>query len=1015
MLNKTLLNALKNRSGFILIPLLVGILLCFLTGILWWVLDQHEKTGLRNKIKTKAQSLANHVDTDMENRILILQRMAKRWEVRGSMPHKEFAADTYAHVSDTPGFRAFGWVDRNYRLQWVVPISGNEKVQGLNLAFEEKRRLAMEKARNTRSPASTSIIELAQGGKGFLIFYPLYSGDDFNGFLMTAFRAGEWLGHVFKVNKDYAEYSDFRIRAVFEDYPVFQQSGWDTLRHTELEAISEPRIMTCRTYIQVRPTEAFISRNSTILPEMVAGLGLLFSILIGFVIHLLQKTRADAWSAYEAKSALETEILQRKEAEYELQSTLMRLNLATKAGGIGIWTLDVSTSILLWNERMYELYDLPQDVIPSYETWCKAVHPDDLALCATLLENALKGKAAFDTEFRILLQNGSIRHIKAAARLERDRAGGPKRLIGIDWDITELKLAEENLRESERRFRSLVEATSDWVWEIDRKGTYTYVSPKVEDLLGYTPSEVIGKTAFDLMLPEEAERVETVMSAFMKNQMPITAMENINIHKYGRQVILETSAVPVYDKNGDYVGYRGIDREITARKLTDEMLKKSEEQVRLLLNSTAEAIYGIDLEGNCIFANSACARMLGYSSPDDLLEKNVHALIHHSRPDGTPIPEQDCRISAAFKEGTGVHVDDEVLWKADGTCFPVEYWSYPQIANGEVTGAVVTFLDITQRKKADEALAIEKRRLSNILEGTNVGTWEWNVQTGETIFNERWAGMIGYTLDELAPVTIDTWANLSHPDDIQIAQELLKKNFRKELGFYECEIRMRHKDGHWIWVLDRGKVTVWTEGGKPLIMSGTHQDITERKLNEEIIRHMATHDALTDLPTLRLAEERLSMAIGISRRRKSMTAVMFIDLDGFKDVNDTLGHDTGDEVLKHVARRLLSCSRETDTVARVGGDEFLVIAMDIRSREDASMIAEKIIHQVSEPLNVDGRRVSVGASIGIALYPENGSNTGYLIKQADQAMYSIKVAGKNGFGFAEGEGEGKPRLRKVKS
>jgi len=146
-------------------------------------------------------------------------------------------------------------------------------------------------------------------------------------------------------------------------------------------------------------------------------------------------------------------------------------------------------------------------------------------------------------------------------------------------------------------------------------------------------------------------------------------------------------------------------------KRAEEELKKSEGQVRLLLNSTAEAIYGIDLQGNCTFANPSCSRMLGYANKEALLGKNMHWLIHHSYPDGRPMPVEVCRIYQAFREGKGLHADDEVLWRADGTCFPAEYWSYPQMVGGEVYGAVVTFIDITERKRMEEILRASEEKL----------------------------------------------------------------------------------------------------------------------------------------------------------------------------------------------------------------------------------------------------------------------------------------------------------------
>jgi len=145
----------------------------------------------------------------------------------------------------------------------------------------------------------------------------------------------------------------------------------------------------------------------------------------------------------------------------------------------------------------------------------------------------------------------------------------------------------------------------------------------------------------------------------------------------------------------------------------------------------------------------------------------------------------------------------------------------------------ISIRDFTERNQSEEIIVTEKRRLSDILKGTNVGTWEWNIQTGETVFDENWAKIIGYQLEEISPISIETWKKFSHPDDAIVSGELLEKHFNGQLDYYEFEARMKHKNGYWIWVLDKGKVHKWDDGGKPLLMSGTHQDITIRKQTEE--------------------------------------------------------------------------------------------------------------------------------------------------------------------------------------
>ncbi|MDD3883644.1 MAG: diguanylate cyclase [Gallionella sp.] len=302
-------------------------------------------------------------------------------------------------------------------------------------------------------------------------------------------------------------------------------------------------------------------------------------------------------------------------------------------------------------------------------------------------------------------------------------------------------------------------------------------------------------------------------------------------------------------------------------------------------------------------------------------------------------------------------------------------------------------LAIVERKNAQ--LGDKTLRLESIIEGTRVGTWEWNVQTGETRFNQYWAEMLGYTLEELAPVSLQTWIDLTHPDDLKCSNELLQKHFAGQLTYYECEIRMRHRLGHWIWVLDRGRVNRWLADGRPSMMFGTHQDISQRKLAEHEMEHIAHHDLLTGLPNRILLEDRLQQILSAAKREQSQFALLFIDLDEFKPVNDNYGHAVGDEVLKESARRMLECLRASDTVARVGGDEFVGILPRIQQGADAVAVAAKMRRLIAEPFLIDGLKVSISSSIGIALYPEDGDNEDTLLENADSAMYQAKKNGRN--------------------
>lgn len=324
--------------------------------------------------------------------------------------------------------------------------------------------------------------------------------------------------------------------------------------------------------------------------------------------------------------------------------------------------------------------------------------------------------------------------------------------------------------------------------------------------------------------------------------------------------------------------------------------------------------------------------------------------------------------------------------------------------------AGLAYLLVSGRSRAQAAarvmtedLSLERARLSAILEGTRVGTWEWNVQSGKTVFNEEWARIIGYRLEELEPVSIVTWSRLTHPDDLQRSEQLLKQHFAGETPFYECEARMRHKAGHWVWVLDRGKVGKWDEDGQPLIMYGTHQDITRGRTELETYQYGAQHDVLTDLPNRVLLSDRISQALALAQRERTHLAVLFMDLDGFKSVNDTHGHDAGDVVLQTVARRLLHCMRASDTLARVGGDEFVALLQDIGNEQEVLKKANMFVAAVLRPIPLPaGGEVRISISVGIALYPQHGTTSEALSEHADHAMYQVKNSSKNGAMVYEG-------------
>ncbi len=308
------------------------------------------------------------------------------------------------------------------------------------------------------------------------------------------------------------------------------------------------------------------------------------------------------------------------------------------------------------------------------------------------------------------------------------------------------------------------------------------------------------------------------------------------------------------------------------RTQAEEALREQERHSRDLLHSTAEAIYGLDLHGNCTFANPSCVNMLGYQDAAELIGRNMHDLIHYQCSDGAPYPLKNCPIFAASLSGNCNHTDTDVLWRADGSSFPAEYWSYPIQRDGKRTGAVVSFLDIT-----------------------------------------------------------------------------------------------------------------------------------ERMLAKEKILKQAHFDPLTELPNRFLSLDRLAQLLKEAKRNADLVAVLFLDLDDFKKINESLGHETGDQLLIEAALRLTNAVRGGDTVGRLGGDEFIIVLRGLSQASQATPVAQQLLNCFRDSFKIDGRQMLLTASIGIAVSPRDGSNCSELLRNADAAMYHAKELGRNAYSYFTNE------------
>jgi|GEM_PF-440810 len=451
-------------------------------------------------------------------------------------------------------------------------------------------------------------------------------------------------------------------------------------------------------------------------------------------------------------------------------------------------------------------------------------------------------------------------------------------VLGISRDITERKASELKLR----MLSTAIEQSPTSVAITNTGAEIEYINSAFTREAGYTLVEVLGKNPRVLQSGMTDKKVyDDMWSKLTKGEH--WQGEFINKRKNGEIFYEEAYISPIYD-GGKISHYVAVKLDITARKQAEQALRESNKKMDSLLQSLAEGAYGVDTNGSCTFVNNAFLRILGYETQHEVIGKNIHELIHHSNMDGSVCPGSECKIYASYKNNTEAHCTDEVFWHKSGHAVQVEYWSQPIVLDGVIIGAIVTFFNITERKKM-----------------------------------------------------------------------------------------------------------------------------------EEQIRHLALHDALTNLPNRRLLIERISQAQLSSKRTLQYGALMFMDLDNFKPLNDTHGHEAGDKLLIEVANRLQKCVREVDTVARIGGDEFVVMLTQLDtdeslSRLQAEKVSEKIRSILSEPYlinitNNEGINVTVEhcctASIGVVLFKGMTPSKEEIIKLADDGMYQAKSVGRNKVIFYE--------------
>jgi diguanylate cyclase (GGDEF)-like protein/PAS domain S-box-containing protein len=671
------------------------------------------------------------------------------------------------------------------------------------------------------------------------------------------------------------------------------------------------------------------------------------------------------------------------------QQLLQRqLDEVQRIGHVGTWELLFDSDKLIWSDETCRIAGIDLARFDGHiDTYMSVVHPGDRPKVREAVEQARHGPVHVALEHRVVWPDGQVRELLVRGAPFRDESG--KRVMsGTVHDITEMKQSSEALQAVSGALLRTLDNMADAFYTLDKDWRFTYLNREAARLLHRPRGELIAKviwvefpnllgTRFEAEFRQAVEQNRP--SAFEELYIPFSSWKEMRIFPSG-----EGLAVYFTD--------------ISERKRLEEIERQNAERFRVVAKATSDIIWDWDVKADCIWWNEGIQNIFGYRR--DEFDDGIQAWASHIHPG-----ERDrvvgglCRALETRQESWS---DEYRFMRKDGSYADVrDHGVFIRDSAGEAVHVVGSMVDITRRKQDEldrlraearnrlQASLLDKAQDAISVTGTDARISYWN-RGAERLFGWTAGEAIGKTKAELLIV--------SHEEFHSAYQAAL------DHGDWTGELRKRHKDGGTVTV-ESHLTLVREDDGRPQSVLEIETDITQRKQAEQEILTLAFFDPLTGLPNRRLLLDRLGHALAASRRDGHTGALLFLDLDNFKSLNDTLGHDKGDLLLEQVAQRLKArVPRASDTVARHGGDEFVIVLEDLRGSQQeaaaqAESVAEKILAVFDAPFQLNDYQHHTTPSIGVALFDKDMSNVDELLKRADLAMYQAKAAGRNTIRF----------------
>jgi diguanylate cyclase (GGDEF)-like protein/PAS domain S-box-containing protein len=711
------------------------------------------------------------------------------------------------------------------------------------------------------------------------------------------------------------------------------------------------------------------------------------------------------------------DITQRKHTEEALRNAYERFELAASAVHSAIYDWDLKSNTTVWTSGLKEVFGYsPEQLEVQADWWLEHVHSEDRGRIRKEIEHCIDRAEDAVTEYRFLSSAGEYRHVLDRARMVKNQASKVVRVVGSMADITEHKNAEEALRQNEARLKAIVNNEPECVKIVSADGRLLEMNQAGLRMIEADSLEQVAGTPMAALLhPEDREGFLKFHREVCGGRAGSLQFRIIGLH--GGQHWMESSSAPLRDATGNTTSVLSVTRDITDRKKTEESLQKSEERYRSLITQSAEGIFVVDPHSKRIQeANPVFLSMLGYTQ-QEMESLTLYDIVGASR------ASVDINLATVLQSGK-IFIAPRQYRHKNGSLLDVEIQA-SLISYGHSKIMLVSVTDISERKRS-EAL---QSALYHIAEKTasardlpefyrsihGIISELMNTRNFYIALYDSATDMLSFPyfvdeFDSTPPMQVPT-RNLTgyvlrtgRPllATAEVFDELVHKGEVDEFGSPSIDwLGVPLKTGDTtlgvLVVQSYSKNVRLTEREKEILtfISQHIAGALERKRAEETIRHQAYHDVLTLLPNRMLFKDRFSQALAQAQRYKQLVAMLFLDLDRFKTINDTLGHAIGDRLLQGVAERLSKCLRDGDTIARLGGDEFMVLVHGIHQPEDAAKVADKILQSIRPSFQFEGHELHVTTSIGISLYPHDGEDAETLFKNADVALYRAKDQGRN--------------------